>query len=415
MPTNIKKTFLSNLLDGVIEFFIYVAIIGITFSNAATEIGTYGSIFFFFTRKIIFKDFTFPQIKINKFIIAFLIFNILSTLYSFYLYQGVYLQNNLKGILRIVKYFLFLAVIMGISSKQKSFNRIIFVFWLASVVICLDALFQNFTGTDLFRHKTLIKDDYLRRLSAAFVHPNDFGAYLITIIPGYIGLIYYLKKNWHKIIAFSSLLLLLFCLFRTGSRGAWLGFVIAMLIFMILKKDKILISIILIFFVSSPFLLPKNTLERVKSSFNASDGTAWERKQIWTGAINIFKQHPLVGFGPNTFSDNFPKYKPKEYPDLRYAHNSYLQMLAEIGIIGLTIFLSIIFLILKTGFNAFQKLKNQKSNEANIILGIICGLIGFLIHSGLDTNLNSLVLTTLFWIMTGLTLEFKNAYTKKDV
>ncbi|MEW6407153.1 MAG: O-antigen ligase family protein [Patescibacteria group bacterium] len=409
------KQFLSKLIDGIIEFFIYVAVIGITFSNAATEVGTYVSIFFFFIKKIIFKDFTFPRNKINKLIILFLIVNIISTLHNFYLYQGLYLQNSLKGIFRIIKYFLFLGVVTYVSSKQKSFHRIIFVFGLASVVICLDALFQNITGADLFRHNTLTPHDDLRRLSAGFAHPNDFGSYLITAIPIYIGLIYYFKKIWQKLFISAPLILLLFCLYRTASRGAWLGFIIAMLIFILFKRDKILIIITILFLISAPFFLPKTALERLKQGFNISDGTTWERKQIWTGAINIFKVHPLIGFGPNTFSDNFPKYKPKYYPDLRYAHNSYLQMLAEIGIIGLAIFLFILFTVIKTGFKYFRQLRNSKPLEAGIVLGITSGLIAFLIHSGLDTNLYSLVLATLFWTMTGLIFAFKDAYIKEKI
>jgi O-antigen ligase len=121
--------------------------------------------------------------------------------------------------------------------------------------------------------------------------------------------------------------------------------------------------------------------------------------QLWKGTWNMVKVHPFFGFGVNTFSRYFLEYKPAAYPDIRYTHNSYLQMWSEIGIFGLMAFLSIIFTVLKTTLRDMSK-KIQKGLEGYILLGLVAGYVAFLIQSGLDTNLFSLVLTTLFWIMT---------------
>lgn len=417
MLTNniLTKEKIVNVLNAAIEFFVYVVIIGITFSNAAVEVGIGVSIFFWLIKKIITQEFSFLRIDIKKFLLIFIIFNLFTTLYNLCLYNGLYLENSLKGLFRPIKYLFFLAVVISIASERKSLNRLIFVFILASVVICFDGLFQYFNGADLFRHRALTRNDVFRRISAAFCHPNDFAAYLITVIPLYMGLIYYHKKTLIKSLLFVALGLLLFCLYKTSSRGAWLGFMISVLTFICLKKDKKLFIIVPLFFIFSLLIIPQKTIARIKESFNINEGTGWERKQIWTGAINIFKEHPLIGFGPNTFSATFPKYKPKIYPDNRYAHNSYLQIAAEIGILGLTIFLIILFLIIKSAVNFFKKAEARQLSEANIILGIFCGLIGFLIHSGLDTNFSSLVLTTLFWTITGMIYGFNKAYVEKKL
>ncbi|MBL7198377.1 MAG: hypothetical protein ISS47_09810 [Candidatus Omnitrophica bacterium] len=81
-----------------------------------------------------------------------------------------------------------------------------------------------------------------------------------------------------------------------------------------------------------------------------------------------------------------------------YAHNCYLQMLAEIGIIGLASFLWIIGRLFKSSIRSFKKSRDL------LLLGLLAGIIAFLVHSFFDTNLYSLQLSVLFWAMLGLTV-----------
>ena len=197
----------------------------------------------------------------------------------------------------------------------------------------------------------------------------------------------------------------LYCLIRTSSRGAWLGIIIGLIVFFYFynKKFTLLIPIILVLVIST---FP-NGLSRINSLFSGEKNSSWERTKLWEGTWNMIKEHPVAGFGINTFSDNFPKYKPKDYPDLRYAHNSYLQMWSEIGIIGLLAFLGLIFTTLWVVFRKIKK-KIKTGFLGLVLLGLVSGWISFLIQAALDTNLYSLVLITNFWFITALIISLNN-------
>jgi putative inorganic carbon (HCO3(-)) transporter len=231
---------------------------------------------------------------------------------------------------------------------------------------------------------------------ASFVDPNDFGAYVISILP--LTLAFLNKKLSHKkkIILAVICLLAAFCLFKTFSRGAWIGFFVGATVYFFIynKKSVLVIPLIIIIFLITPL-----GFNRVASLFKPEKNTVWERTQLWQAAGNMIKERPFLGLGVNTFSKYFPKYKPADYPDMRYAHNSYLQMAAETGISGLLIFICIPITVLAKAFRGIRK-KFRATNEGFALMGAIAGYLGLLVHSFFDNNLFSLMLTTLFWVLT---------------
>ena len=87
-------------------------------------------------------------------------------------------------------------------------------------------------------------------------------------------------------------------------------------------------------------------------------------------------------------------------------------MWSEIGIFGLSAYLCLIFTVLiKTLRGMREKLK--KGFEGFMLLGAISGYIAFLIQSGLDTDLYSLTLTTLFWVMNAYIMSINAVIEKK--
>ncbi len=96
----------------------------------------------------------------------------------------------------------------------------------------------------------------------------------------------------------------------------------------------------------------------------------------------------------------FGKYKPKDYIEIVYAHNCYLQMAAETGIFGLLIFLWFVAALLKGA--VFKVLKFKDKFLKATLIGIVGGILAYLVHSFVDTHLYSLPLAVLFWAMAGL-------------
>ena len=107
----------------------------------------------------------------------------------------------------------------------------------------------------------------------------------------------------------------------------------------------------------------------------------------------MIKDNPFLGKGVGTFMNNLVKYDVA--PGYQYAHNCYLQIWAESGIFALLGFLWLIIYVFYEGIKCFIK------NKDYLLLGVLSGLLAFLLHSFFDTCLYSLQLAVLFWLMLG--------------
>ena len=176
--------------------------------------------------------------------------------------------------------------------------------------------------------------------------PNNCAAFSLfgAIISCYS--IFYLKKYY--ISSFVNLILGTFVILLTGSRGGLIAIVaIILLCFLFMKplntlnllsRGSLIFFLFTIFLIMSPYILPPNTINRLLNFF--SDGGSG-RIQLWTDAFDLFKTQPLFGGGWGAAT-----YFNKRFPQA--VHNTYLSMLAEGGIVSLSLFLySHFYLIMK--------------------------------------------------------------------
>ncbi len=136
---------------------------------------------------------------------------------------------------------------------------------------------------------------------------------------------------------------------------------------------------------------------RLKSIPQTNRGSNLERANLWGEAFRIIKDYPLTGCGLNNYSIVARNYKSFE-GGVIYPHNSFLQKTAEIGILGLLAFLFVLFRFFKIGIMHLNKKRNY------LVLGLLGGILAFLVHAFFDTHLYSLQLVVLFWFMLGLTI-----------
>jgi O-antigen ligase len=135
---------------------------------------------------------------------------------------------------------------------------------------------------------------------------------------------------------------------------------------------------------------PEKVVERVaqgkvttadpdQESFFSSRG--W----IWKDTIRIFEAHPVLGAGLGTFASVYAIYSLRDgsMPATR-AHNDYLQMLAESGIIG---GLLVIWFIVLAARNTFSALRSRDRLAVGLAIGSSAALVSLMVHSILDFNL----------------------------
>lgn len=390
-----NKSTLLGCFDKIIEWSFYGIVAVAPFSITLVETFAVFMIIAWCLKKIITKDLAFLQNTEVRLLIIFFIWVVLSC------FNSQYFSESFRGVFsKIGKcVLLFIIVATGMEMDPKKGKRFLTVLLISSVIICVNGVIQYFIGYDLIRHRTLISKDYMNRISSTFIHPNNFGVYLLMILAIFISYLISLRKNLLlSFVMAGAALMAGICLFLTNSRGAWISFAASLIILGVLKSKKILAAF-MVFLIIIFMILPVSTKERIISLADFKNGTSWERVMLWRGTIDMIKTHPILGFGINTFSRNFPAYKPKEYPDLRYTHNCYLQLASEIGIPGLVFFLSFLMFTLIVSLKKIVILPSGVSRY--LLTGLFAGLAGYYLNCMVDTHLFSVNLSSFSYILLG--------------
>lgn len=220
---------------------------------------------------------------------------------------------------------------------------------LSSVLPVLYGLFETVSGIDRFNgslstfNANLFAGD---RIQSTFNHPNIFAFYVLAVI----GVILFLNATQHiRITGRLRLLLnlylfpLLIVLIMTKTRSAWIG-CLAMFFGYGLAFDRRVLALTLI---GAPlaFAVPAIN-ERIMNIMSDNqyiggpavllNSYAW-RRLLWESALPYIWRHPMFGYGLHSFTFYSAEFF---YPAPgTYAHNDWLQVLFETGVVGLIAFL----------------------------------------------------------------------------
>lgn len=124
----------------------------------------------------------------------------------------------------------------------------------------------------------------------------------------------------------------------------------------------------------------------------------------------MFLDHPLTGVGLGAFPTAYPAYGRSSVKNerLEQAHNDYLQLLSDAGLIGGLIGLWFLFELFRIARRQFQQLERARSNDRALMLGGYVALLGIAVHSLLDFNLQIAANALLFLFVLALTVAPKS-------
>lgn len=331
--------------------------------------------------------------------------------------NSIELSSSMGGIMRLFKCFIFYLAIVDTINEKAKLKRVVWAICAGLLLVSLDGIFQNFVGKDFIRgygavHGDLWKNTYgtdVPRLRASMKYANIFACYLATVIPLVLSLFLYYFKGKKRLFFALLCLLAIFCMFNTLFRGVGLAFVAIIVLFSIMKKDVRLVVGFLILAGIALFFLPKPIVKWVMANSNPLDffieqgGRRWH----WAAAINMIKAHPFIGVGIKTFMNNYALYKTQSDPLVSFnAHNSYLHLAAETGLIGFAIFMAMIGAVIIHWRRSYLKI-NAADLQA-ISLGLFGAFIAFLTASIMDSFLQSSNMTVLFYFILGLLIAANN-------
>lgn len=271
-------------------------------------------------------------------------------------------SNELGSLLEIfVPFFITFYIVR----KKKKINKfMLFSLLSGSSIIVIYAFYEYFALG-------------LRRVGSLVENANILGVYMVFVLPFiFINLISNPNKKIKLIMAILFVLHFAALLF-SGSRAAFLG-VIASFLFIIINQRNKIYFILLIILLIIPLFLPFNIYDRLYDSFQSFlSGTGDQRIYIWKNALDMFRLRPLTGVGIGQYPIYYKIYEgaPVKYRIFTHAHNIYLHILAELGLIGLCIFLWLIYKIIKFTIINYNNIKKDV-----FLFALLASLIGFMIQ-----------------------------------
>lgn len=252
------------------------------------------------------------------------------------------------------------------------------------------------------------------RAAGFFGHPMTFAGYFCIYLP--ILFISFLEKNisgrWQW-LAGGLFIVNSAALMFNSTRGAWLAValvVLVTLIYYILKCNKLaILSLVVLIAVGASLSFYQPFVKRLATITDTHYQSNTERILIWHSAFNMFKDHPITGVGLGQYKDNYQhKYispKAKE-PKLSHAHNNFMQMLAENGIIGFAGFLILISCFIFYSFSRFCR-----GNNPYALMMCVSSLA--LVLQGLtEYNFGNSAVMKSFWLVQGCLLVLSKEWKK---
>ena len=153
-----------------------------------------------------------------------------------------------------------------------------------------------------------------------------------------------------------------------------------------------------------PAQAANGALEGVDPSFEAmmNPSTALLRWSYWKSGINMALANPVTGVGLGNFATVYPKYQLPHTADVKQAHNDYLQIACETGFVGAALFIA--FWLYFAWWGIRRVLREPDAIHRWLLVGVFCGVAGFLFHAFVDMDFVNPSLATLALLMAGLFL-----------
>ena len=372
------------LLDKFLSYLIIFIPITLISGPLIPEILMFFVIIIFIYKTICLKNYKYFKNFYTYFFLTFFLFINLRSIFV----EEIFL--SLKSTLFYFRFYLLSLAIWYILERDVDFPKKFLKFFLITItILVLDSLLQFNTEINIFGWEKIHEE----RISSFFGDELVLGSFLVRFLPLITGLyifIYFNEFNLNKsLILFLIILIFYLGITISGDRTAFYLSLLFLPFLLILKKISYFKNKVLFF--GSVFLIILSTLvftnegikKRVVDSTISSmmlkkDSANKDQRIILFSnnhehhiktAINIFNENKLFGIGVKQFRVlcNNPKYYENKHSCATHPHNTYAQILGELGLMGM------LFLLIYLFYVCFNILKNifSKKNTAMIFLNLM--------------------------------------------
>ena len=324
-------------------------------------------------------------------------------------------QLVLVQLIALSIYFAAVLIFTDSPRRLRILTRTIIIF---GFVLAMFGLTQSLTsdGTRVYWFRQLTQSTAF----GPFINRHHFAGYMELTIALPLGLLFSGSLETHKrpLYGFAALLMAV-SLVLTNSRGGMISLVAEVLFIIVVagpgiraqdrSRQSLMRGILLrggaalafavILFVGAVAVGGPGVFNRLLGTVNAADPTTG-RAHFWNVTLDVISHHPFIGSGLGSFSVIYTRYDSRNgLYRLEQAHNDYLQILADAGIIGGLIGLAFLIILFRKGFA--RRVTDDKFRRG-VATGALAGCFAVLVHSAFDFTLHTTSNALLFLVLAAM-------------
>jgi O-antigen ligase len=321
------------------------------------------------------------------------------------------------ALVQLVALFIYFAAALAFIDSPKRLRLIVRVVTFFGFALAFLGLIQFFTSPN--------KIYWLKELPQStpfgpFYNRHHFAGYMELTMALPLGLIFSgaIERDKRPLYIFAAVLMGI-ALIMTGSRGAMISLV-AEAMFLVafasfgrdekakqeveksgrtrgaLKRVGLAVALVVALFGGAVLLGGEDALSRLVGTVNSNDPTTG-RAHFWAVTLDIIRAHPIAGSGLGSYGLAYTQYDTRNgFFRLEQAHNDYLQLMSDAGIIGMVLGVLFIIMLFRMGFARQRTLDPFRRGVA---LGALAGCFAALVHSFFDFTLHTTANALLFLMM----------------
>jgi len=324
----------------------------------------------------------------------------------------------------LLEFYLVYFILVNTIDDLKTVYKVISSIVLAMTIACIFGIIELYSGwspKDLLPHEVgrfeLMRMGVTRfrmRINSLFPHAILFGGAIVLTVPLAFHILKIYHKRWQKSLIWFSIIIMMFCLFKTDSRGPWLALGLSLILLFIFHQQsrKYLITLFLI--TSFVLIVRPGLWNYLEAKLNATldpttpTGSSYEYRyvlyKVVIEAVSREFSRTLYGYGQDSFFylDLETEFKGKPYKFLS-CDSAWAAILIESGYIGLFIMLFLFGWIFYAHFkNYFTVMRPY--NSLNAIFFIIFFAFNFMMLSVNTLSFGQLGIY--LWILIALSMAY---------
>ncbi len=326
-----------------------------------------------------------------------------------YLLAGIGSFARAKSLSIWAIYAVFMAayfLIINLVENRKQLRHLLVTFVFSGLLVCLYGIAQYLFGWDTAQAwmDEEMFSDIKMRIYSTLENPNVLGEYILLVLPAAVGMMWTGKGIWQKLTYAGIAAVLFGALILTFSRGCWIGLLLAAAIFITFAAGK-LWGLGLLVLPLLPALLPESIINRFASIGDMKDSSTSYRVYIWMGTLAMVRDFWIfgIGMGAEAFGAVYPFYS---YNGIvaPHAHNLFLQILVESGIVGIGVFGLILLLFFKRMMTGYQWGGGKGAELSTWVVALSAGVSGFLLQGMFDNCFYNYRVMLIFWMVLGMAM-----------